>query len=89
MVRAKENLKFSHGGPSPRQTPGTKPLRQGRQWAWGLTRRRAIKLGPVAEFFWLNIVFNNQLGASMVEFWNMFLKVLYRFYDIDTLVLIT
>ena len=47
IVRAKENLKLSYGGPSQGQTPGTnhriKALRQGHHWVWGLTHHRAIK----------------------------------------------
>ena len=47
IVRAKENLKLGHGGPSQRQASDTnqpiKTLRQGRHWVWGPTYRRAIK----------------------------------------------
>ena len=49
IVRAKDNLKLSYGGPSQGQSSGmrtnqrTKVLRQGRHWVWGLTHRRAIK----------------------------------------------
>ena len=47
IVRAKENLKLSHGGSSYRQASGANPpakvLRQSRHRVWGLTHRRAIK----------------------------------------------
>ena len=47
IVRAKENLKLSYGGPNQRQASSTnqriKALRHGRHWAWGLTHRLAIK----------------------------------------------
>ena len=46
-VRAKENLKSSHGGPNQRQAPGTKKvikaLRQVRHWVCRLTHRPAIE----------------------------------------------
>ena len=41
IVRAKENLKLSLGGPNYSQVSGTnqpiKALRQSRHWVWGLT----------------------------------------------------
>ena len=47
IVKAKENLKWSHGGPSYSQASGTNPLikalSQRCHWVWGLTHRRAIK----------------------------------------------
>ena len=47
IVRAKENLKLSYGGPSQRQASGInqqiKASRQGHHWIWGLTHRRAVK----------------------------------------------
>ena len=47
IVRAKENLKLSHGWPSYSQASGTNPpikaLRQSRHWVWSLTHRRAIE----------------------------------------------
>ena len=52
IVRAKENLTLSHGGPSQRQASGAnrliKSLCQGRQWVWGLTHSRAIKEETIA-----------------------------------------
>ena len=52
IVRAKENLKLSYGGPSYSQASGTnqpiKVLRQSRHWVWGLTHRRAIKEETIA-----------------------------------------
>ena len=45
IVRAKENLKLSHGGSSYRLASGTntpiKALRQSHHRVWGLTHRRA------------------------------------------------
>ena len=53
IVRAKENLKLSHGGPSQRQVSGTnqliEALRQVCHWVWGLTQRRAIKEETIAK----------------------------------------
>ena len=47
IVRAKENLKLSHGGLSYSHASGTNPpikaLRQSRHCVWGLTHHRAIK----------------------------------------------
>ena len=52
IVRAKENLKLSYGGPSQRQTLGTnqwiKALRQGIILSEALTHRRAIKVETIA-----------------------------------------
>ena len=52
IVRAKENLKLSHGGSSYRQASGInlpiKALRQSRQWAWKLTHCRVIKESTIA-----------------------------------------
>ena len=46
-VRAKENIKLGHCGPSQRPASDTnqrmKTLRQGRHWVSGLTHNRAIK----------------------------------------------
>ena len=53
IVRAKENLTLSHGGPSYRQASDTNPsikvLRQSRQSVWGLTHHRAIKEETIAK----------------------------------------
>ena len=47
LIRAKENLKLSGGGPIYSQALGTNPpikaLRQSRHWVWGLTHRLAIE----------------------------------------------
>ena len=52
MVRAKEILKLSHGGPSYRKASGTNPrikaLRQSRHGVRGLTHHRAIKEETIA-----------------------------------------
>ena len=52
IVRAKENLKLSHGGSRYRLASGTNPpikaLRQSRHGVWGLTHRRAIKEETIA-----------------------------------------
>ena len=50
IVRAKENLKLSHGGPSYSQSPGTNPLIKAlrQSQVWGLTHRRAIKEETIA-----------------------------------------
>ena len=52
IVRAKENFKLSHGGPSYRQASGTNPpikaLRQSCHWVWSLTQHRAIKEETIA-----------------------------------------
>ena len=52
IVRAKENLKLSYGGPTQRQVPGTnqqiKALRQFHHLVSGLTHRRAIKEKTIA-----------------------------------------
>ena len=52
IVRAKENLKLSHGGSSYRQAsdinPPIKALRQSRQRLWNLTHHRAIKEATIA-----------------------------------------
>ena len=52
IVRAKENLKLSYGGPSQRHTSGTnqriKALRQGRHLVGGLTHRSAVKEETIA-----------------------------------------
>ena len=53
IVRAKENLKLSHGGSSYSQALGTNPsiiaLRQRRHWVWGLTHRHAIEEETTAK----------------------------------------
>ena len=47
IVRAKENIKLSHGEPSQRQASGTNPpmqvLGRGRHWVWCLTHGSTIK----------------------------------------------
>ena len=52
IVRANENLKLSHGGPSYCQASDTNPqikiLCQSRHLVWGLTHRRAIKEETIA-----------------------------------------
>ena len=52
IVRAKDNLKLSHGGSSYREASGTNPpinaLRQSRHRVSGLTHRRAIKEETIA-----------------------------------------
>ena len=52
IVRAKEKLKMSHGGPSYRKASGTNPpikvLRQSHHWVWGMTHRHAIKEETIA-----------------------------------------
>ena len=52
VVRDKENLKLSHGGPSLRQASVINQLinalRQGCYWVCGLTHRRAIKEQAIA-----------------------------------------
>ena len=52
IVRVKENLKLSYGGPSQGQTPGTnqriKASHQGHHWVLGLTHRRATKQEIIA-----------------------------------------
>ena len=52
IVRAKENLKLSHGGSSYRTASDTNPpikaLRQSHHRVWGLTHRRAIKEETIA-----------------------------------------
>ena len=52
QVRAKENIKLSHGRLSQRPASDTnqpiKDLRQSHQWVWGLTHRRAIKVETIA-----------------------------------------
>ena len=46
IVRAKDNLKMIHSGPSYRQVlltnPPNKALRQSRHWFWDLTLRREL-----------------------------------------------
>ena len=53
IVRAKENLKLSHGGSSYRKASGTNPpikaLRQSRHRIWGLTHRLFFQLLPMSE----------------------------------------
>ena len=52
IVRAKENLKLSHGGSSYREASGTNPpikaLHQSRHRVRGLTHRHAIKVETIA-----------------------------------------
>ena len=52
IVRDKENIKLSHGGPSYRSAPGTNPpikaLCQSRHTVWGQTHRHAIKDETIA-----------------------------------------
>ena len=59
IVRAKENLKLSHGGPSYSQASGTNPpikaLRQSHHWVWGLTNHCAIIEETIAiNHDWVN-----------------------------------
>ena len=53
IVRAKENPKLSHGGPSYSQESGTNPLIKAlcqiRHWVWGLANRCAIKEIAIAR----------------------------------------
>ena len=58
-VSAKENLKFSHGGPSQSPVsdtdPWTKALCPDRHWIWGLTHRCAIREETI--YIWIVIGF--------------------------------
>ena len=69
IVRAKENLKLNHGGPSYSQISGTNPpikaLHQWRHWVWGLTYRRAIKCNP-----WLGL----QPGMQTVSWYLTYIQ---------------
>ena len=71
IVRAKENLKFSHGGPSNTQASGTNPpikaLRQSHHWVWGLTHRRAIKEETDSYRPWLGLQTGMQTIATALN----------------------
>ena len=52
VVRANENLKLNHGGPSQRPASGTNPpmknLGQALHWVWHLSHRHAIQDESIA-----------------------------------------
>ena len=77
IIRAKENLKLSHGGSSYRKASGTNPplkaLRQSSHRVWGLTHRRAIKEKTIAyiTFYYLfELIAEIRFSNNSFEFIN-------------------
>ena len=86
IVRAKENLKLSHVGPSYSQASGTNPpiknLRQSRHWVWGLTHRRAIKEETIAIN--RNWVYNQ--GMQIVSWYTSYIQLFITFDNLFELI---